>query len=55
MNRAAKLARYYRIDIADAVALIAVGLDTPRKVKADKGKVDGAKLGKATKDKVKAR
>jgi len=55
MNKARKLARYYNIETVDAELLIAAGLDTPRKIKADKGKVDAVGLKKAEKDKVKAR
>lgn len=54
MNKAQKLARYYRIDLQDAQELIDAGLDTPRKIKLDKGKVDKVLSGQK-KDKVKAR
>ena len=34
MNRASKIARKFRLTIAEADALIAAGLDTPAKIKA---------------------
>jgi len=50
--RASKLMLVYGISKNEALALIADGLDTPRKIKAGIGK---SKLPKSLRDKVKAR
>ena len=50
--RAKKLAIVYRIDADDAQALVAAGLDTPRKARAG---ISKSKLPKSIRDKVKAR
>lgn len=54
-KRTAKLARVYRIGRDDAQMLVDAGLDTPRKIKADKDELDKVNLPKSAKDKVKAR
>ena len=54
MDKTAKLARYYKISKADAQLLVSAGLDTPRKIKADKSKVDAVLAGEK-RAKVKAR